>query len=63
MEPRFNGRVVFHKGAGHRHSGCNVTEVIVHRCVMMTSLSHTAEGDDDATGKRRGDCKGSRPND
>ena len=62
MEPRFNERVVFHRGPGHRHSARTVTEVIVHRRVMMTSLSHT-EGDDGVTGKRRGDCKGSRPND
>ena len=53
MEPRFNGRIIFHKGPGYRHGRCNVTEVITHRCVVLTSPSHTTEGDDDAAGKRR----------
>ena len=53
MEPRFNGRIIFHKGPGYRHGRCNVTEVIMHRCVVMMWLSHTTEGDDDAAGKRR----------
>jgi hypothetical protein len=62
MEPRFNGRVVFHKGAGHQHSWRHVTAVVVHRCVMMTSRSPTTEGDEGVTGKRRDDCKESRYN-